>query len=683
MSTNVPAVFADLVVSLDHKTGHILLAGASGTGKSGAACLIARHKLHDPLTGFIVVDPDGEIAPHCAEYLANPDHGLHWRKVHYLKPASASETFALPILHVPDRSPQLCHDKAVRALSIFEQAVTVGAGDYGPRLKKFTYLGFVGLALTGRSLVDLPDVYSNAPHLRYVLAHAYPYPFLRDAMLAADQLSDRAMLEYKDPLISRLMPIFGNERLRRVFGPQRPLDIAAVLRNREVVLLDLSGLEHSDAVLVGKAFLSLLYHEALQREPNREPHTCCLLDEAFDYMSMDLARGFDRLRKRNVQLCMCFQRFAQAKNPNDPNAPLIFSAVISGTSTKICFRLPEPDDSDLMTNVLFRGFVNLEERKSSPSSLRPTAVGNKKEIVRSHSRAEHEAEHHMHARTTSHSHSEAVGTATSTGTSSGDFSASGDSSGHVMQAPWQMLGPNQPSAQMMAVPLTDSSGESNSRGSSEMQSSSTSNSVVSIDSYGEAETIGHGTSTGTSVTEGESETFVTDYALLPTTMFSLPEQLIRLAGEIQNLDHRECFVKIQNRKPVRTRTRDLEPSFKSHYFRRIMLPLFHKRVVARSGYLFPVAEVDAQIAARLASLKPEPKPEPDFSRPEPSPLPILDAPKFAADFWARRSPPNPPLSPKPKSKPKKQPGRKPVGELPPGADRFTVIDGGDDGDNAK
>jgi hypothetical protein len=111
----------------------MLLAGNSGSGKTGALCLIARHKLHDPLTGFLLVDPDGETAAFAADCCASPQHGLGWRKVHYLKPASPTHTFALPILHVPDRSPQTCHDKAVRAVSIFEQAVTVGAGDYGPR----------------------------------------------------------------------------------------------------------------------------------------------------------------------------------------------------------------------------------------------------------------------------------------------------------------------------------------------------------------------------------------------------------------------------------------------------------------------------------------------------------------------------------------------------------------------
>ena len=680
---NLPshALFADLDVSLDHRAGHILCAGNSGSGKTGLLCLIARHKLRNPLTGFVAIDPDGEISPHCAEYMANPEHGLGWRKAHYLRPASQTETCAFPILHVPDRSPQQCHNKAVRALTIFEQAVTVGAGDYGPRLSKFFYMGALGLALTGRSLCDLPDLFSRgARHLREVIGSAFPYPFLTDEWQSIDLLSDRAFLEYRDPLISRLMPIFGNAHLRRVFGPQPPLDIAAVLRNREVVLLDLSGMEHKDAVLVGKAFLSLLYHEALQREPNREPHTHVMLDEAFDFMNADLARGFDRLRKRNVQLCIAIQRvLGQLKKGADDDAAATLSAVLSGTNTQLVGRLPEPDDTDLVANLLFRGFVDLAEWKQG--SARPTAVGNKIEIVRSRSRAEHEAEHEAHSVTESHAVGEAVGTLTATGVSTGDFSASGDSAGLVMQAPAQLFGPSAPGAQAVPIPLTESSGNSRSSGSSEMSSTSTGTSHTSIQMHGRAETAGYGHSRGTSVTEGESETYVTQYESLPTQMFSLQEQLHRLAGEIQNLAHREFFVKVNNQRPVRTRTRDLEPAFKSTYARRVMLPIFHQKVVACSGYLFPVAEVDAQIAARLAALTPAPKAVADT---KPEPLPVVDAPEqFARDFWRQRKTPTPDDEP-PKPKPKRPRGRRPLGDLGPRHDRFRVVPGGkDDGDKTK
>ena len=331
-----------------------------------------------------------------------------------------------------------------------------------------------------------------------------------------------------------------------------------------------------------------------------------------------------------------------------------------------------------MANLLFRGFVDLEEWKQD--SARPTAIGNKIEIVRSRSRAEHEAEHEAHSVTESHAVGEAIGTMTSTGVSTGDFSASGDSVGLVMQAPAQLFSPSAPGAQPVSVPLTQSTGDSRSSGSSEMSSTSTGNSHTTIEMHGRAETVGHGRSRGTSVTEGESETYVTQYETLPTQMFSLQEQLHRLAGEIQNLAHREFFVKINNQRPVRTRTRDLEPTFKSAYARRVLMPIFHQKVVARSGFLFPVAEVDAQIAARLAALTPAPKPQPD-TRPEP--LPVVDAPEqFARDFWSKRRPPGPDDDP-PKPKPTKPKGRRPVGSFDQRHDRFRVVPGGKDGDNEK
>ena len=307
-----PALFFDLDASLEHKAGHILVAGVSGSGKSGLLSLIARAKIRDALTGLHIIDPDGELSPSCYEYIANPQHGLGWRRVHYLRPASQTEAFALPMLYVPGRIPLQCHNKTVRAVTIFGQAVNFEAGDYGPRLTKLFYLGCLGLALTGRPLIDLPDLFTlGARHLRELIGSAFPYPFMSDEWQSVDLLSDRAFLEYRDPLLSRLLPIFGNENLRRVFGPQPPLDVAQILRSRECVFLDLSGLEHKDAVLIGKAYLSLIYHEALQREPNREPHACVMIDEVFDYMTADLARGFDRLRKRNIQLVIAIQRLGQ------------------------------------------------------------------------------------------------------------------------------------------------------------------------------------------------------------------------------------------------------------------------------------------------------------------------------------------------------------------------------------
>jgi hypothetical protein len=317
--SQLAALFADSVPNIlgvgSAGISHCALFGTSGVGKSQLLINICRHRLANPAWGLHVVDVEGDVTPACIEAVANPAYRFPRRVLHVLRSCSATQAFALPLLRVEKVNPLDCCRVAVRALSVFHQAVGFGMDDVGPRLAKLFTLGCFGLALSDRPLIDLPDLYGHgvsAAALRAVIGDAFPYQFLSDEMRSLDVLHGRTFLEYRDALISRLMPIFSNPILRRIFGPQRPpLDLAGIMRRRECVFLDLSGLEHRDSVLVGTAYVSLIFHHGLLRAPNVEPYTTLLIDEAFDYLTADLCRGLDRLRKRNIQLCLAVQRLGQ------------------------------------------------------------------------------------------------------------------------------------------------------------------------------------------------------------------------------------------------------------------------------------------------------------------------------------------------------------------------------------
>jgi hypothetical protein len=382
----------------------------------------------------------------------------------------------------------------------------------------------------------------------------------------------------------------------------------------------------------------------------------------------------DQCAKFGLNLIAAIQRLGQLRD----KGPYILDSLLTNCATKIVFGGLEVESARYMAETLFTGYLDLEEWKQN--SARPTAVGQDKATVRNWSRSEHEAEHHTHASTRSHSRGEAAGTMSSTSTATGDFSGSGDTSGVVMAPPMQLVGPSAPTASVWGpYPLSTSSGESTSRGTSRQSASSSGTSRVTIEAVGEAETVGYGKSVGASETEGESEVFVTKYEWLPTTMYSLQEQLSRLTGELMNLPRRECYVKHEGERPFRTRTADLAPTFRSAYFRRMMVPIYLKGIAARSQYLVPTADVDAAIEARfVALLNPPPVPEPDFG---PEPMPVITNPEqFAGNFWEKRKlpgpqdePPKPPPKPKPKSR--RPPGRRPLGDLGPEHDRFRIIDG--------
>ncbi len=300
---------ADLINLRDARTGHLAAFGASGTGKTALLSNLCCIRLDDPAWGLWVIDVEGDISPVCLEHAADPKRGLQWRTIHHLRPASGDWCFAVPLLHVERSEPSLCCQAAVRALSVFEQFLSFGMGEYGPRLSKLFLLAAYGLAMRGLPLIDMPTLFSvGSEDFRAQIAESYPYEFMSDELRALDVLQPRSYLEYRDALASRLLPIFSNPILRRVYGPQKPLDIARMLRNRDAVFLDLSGLEHRVSVLVGTSLVSVLFHHALQRQPNVEPHATLLIDEATDFVTPDLARAFDRLRKRNVQLVLACQR---------------------------------------------------------------------------------------------------------------------------------------------------------------------------------------------------------------------------------------------------------------------------------------------------------------------------------------------------------------------------------------
>ena len=304
-------LFQHNVVNLhDASAGHWAVFGSSGTGKTRMLIALCCARLRDPRWGLLTVDVEGDITPACLGYAANPKNELTWRTIHHLRAASEEHAFAIPLLHVDRPAPLPCCQASVRALSVFQQFLSFGIGEYGPRLSKLFLLGAYGLSLTGRPLIDMPELFAlRSDALRALVADAFPYQFMSDELRALDVLHPRAYLEYRDALISRLLPIFSSPILRRVYGPQKPpLDIGQMLRQREAAFLDLSGLEHRESVLVGTSFVSVVFHHALQRQPDVEPHATLLIDEAFDYVTPDLARGFDRLRKRNIQLILACQR---------------------------------------------------------------------------------------------------------------------------------------------------------------------------------------------------------------------------------------------------------------------------------------------------------------------------------------------------------------------------------------
>ena len=194
-----------------------------------------------------------------------------------------------------------------------------------------------------------------------------------------------------------------------------------------------------------------------------------------------------------------------------------------------------------------------------------------------------------------------------------------------------------------------------------------------IETFGHAETTGHGRSRGVSVSEGLSEVFVPTLEWLPSARYSLDELMHRAQGMVTNLQPRSCVVKITGEAPFVARTADLVPAFRSVHFKTLMLPRFLTTISKRSPYLAPAMDIDAQIAQRkVYTILRLPLPEPNFS---PEPFPFLDSPhEFARDFIAKKRS-NPAPKPTQRSKTKKPPTKTfpPLHRHPGGLMGITIV----------
>jgi hypothetical protein len=653
---------------------HCLIVGGTRKGKSSLLVLIVLALLRRGCEGITAIDPHGSFVRAIIEFLANPANGIHGRKVLILEP-SGPQTFGLNPLAPLDSSWEACHDAANTLVSVIESRFEASPEET-PRLSRIVYVTGMLCAWKQLTLLELMEILSlGADEIRRSLLQDFDNTVVRreleDLHLLASKQPTR-FLELVESAKNRFVRWLGDPRLARILGQKHGLDPRVIMDGRYIVLADLSSLSYEDAAFLGCIMNSMYFVAARRRPPMQCARHRMILDEAESLLTIAVARMCDQSAKVGLNLVASLQRLGQLRARGD----FLCDALLENCGVKIAFGIHEVESAKHIAENFFTGHVDLEQWVES--SLRPVAVGSEKRIVNSWSHAEHRAEHETHAHARSHTRGEAVGTMISMSTATGEFIGSGDSAGLHMSFPASLFGPNAPNASMgVAVPLSQTSGENNSRGSSEQSSTSSGTSHVDVEMFGEAETHGYGTSFGTSKTEGESEVFTTVYDWMPSQRFSVNEQLHKLTGELMTLQRRELFIKIEGNRPMRTRTADVPPAFRSPEFKRAALPAFRKAVAARSSYLLPAADVDAQIAARLAGLKPVAKPEPDFTAPAPLVQTLLEEPKaFAAEFWRKRAASD--KAPKPK-KPKTTPGRRPVGDLDERHGKFLVVDGDLDG----
>lgn len=643
------------------RDAHWLIVGGTRRGKSGLLQLATRAFLKAYTDGATILDPHGSFARAILEWMANPANCQFQRRVHVID-ANGANVVGLNPLQVDDPSSWTqCHDAANTLAAVIESRFEASA-EQTPRLSRVIYVAGMLCARHSLTLVEMLQVLSmGGEQLRQSLLSDFDNTVVRAELEDLHELAQRQparFLETVESAKNRLVRWLGDRRLARMLGQRQGLSPRAVMDGREIVLFDGSSIAYSDAAFVGTIITSMFFTAARYRPPLRSPFHRLIIDEAESLLTADVARLCDQSAKMGLLVHAAIQRLGQLRARGD----FIADALLVNCAVKIIFGGLEAASARYMAENLFSGSLDLAEWK--PGSERPVVVGHRREIMRSRSTSRShtshaaESESESVARGSTRSRSRAVTDATSEGISDGfseatavgsTFGEAGASSTSLFEGAGtsQTLTPpplEEPIFMPVPEPVVLSVGESAGTGSSLTTSSSwssrQSSSRISGSTHARSSSRSHavseaegesqsemratargrmrGTSHSVSEGTGESEGLVPIVEWMPSQAYTLEEQLHRATATLMGLPRRECVIKIEGEAPLRQRTADLSPAFRSPFFQRVMLPRFLASVAARSAYMLPASDADAAIAARAAELHAlAERPEPDFAQPEP------------------------------------------------------------------
>lgn len=346
---------------------HMHIIGAPRSGKSRFMLSLILQDLKRK-NGFCVIDPHGELVDHVKDWLAKNEQTTARRNVHILDYRDLEYSFGFNPLHVTD---DIFIDATVeRAVDAIATAST-GDGAGGQHLVVETLTDVLtALAYARLTLVEA----------RYLLSPQYPQE--REAIVSTIKnvevrenwerhsfmatKSPKQYLEKFDPAARRINRMKGIDLLRPIIGQsEQVIDLKAIMDEGDIVLLDLS-LEGGHpppegANLLGRLFVSSFVGAAFQRAARTARPFNLYIDEVHKYLTYNIATILDECPKFGLHLTFAHQHLAQLAKADETGS--LLAGVMASAQNKICFRLGNPADAEVMQRRIFAGHYDFERPK--------------------------------------------------------------------------------------------------------------------------------------------------------------------------------------------------------------------------------------------------------------------------------------------------------------------------------
>ena len=174
---------------------------------------------------------------------------------------------------------------------------------------------------------------------------------------------------------NRLQRLLAFDAVQRLFAAEAgSLNFAELFVKSQVLVADLSHLPSKESqTVVGTILVNALYNAAKHRPESRRSIHFVGIDEFPQFLSTDVSRSLDELRKFGIRLILAHQRLAQLSED-------IRSAVLTNAKIRLVFGGLERADAEILARELFTGEVTGERTKHSTVQTKFRPVLTEREV---------------------------------------------------------------------------------------------------------------------------------------------------------------------------------------------------------------------------------------------------------------------------------------------------------------
>jgi hypothetical protein len=352
------------------RASHLHIIGTTGAGKSKLMEHMIRSDI-DSGKGLCLIDPHGDLYKNILSYVVRKR--LDNRAI-LMDPNDEDWSVGLNYL---DYDPRL-RSSTSHASKVMDGISKVFGGedmDVAPRLQRWSRNSLIALIERKLTLIELSDfVNPESSTIRAIILREVTNAQVLHEWEMFDKIPFRERVSYVESILNRANKFATGENIRRIFGQVKStIDFRQAMDEGKIILCNLAcnKLSIEEQKMLGIVIVDKVVQAGMSRvdipEHRRRPFYF-YLDEFGQFVSDDIARALQELRKFRVTLILAHQELEQLRDESRK----VYSAVISEPQARVSFRISR-EDAEILAKEMFTGQIrgDKEKRRIEQTKFRP------------------------------------------------------------------------------------------------------------------------------------------------------------------------------------------------------------------------------------------------------------------------------------------------------------------------